>query len=105
MSKKITLTMGVLLAVFLLPLVSLAQKVITGHVVSRADQSPIPGATITIKGSKIGTSTAVDGAFSIRAREGDILVITGVGIIRQEQDVNGTDLNVSVTADAKNLTC
>ena len=102
MSKKITLLMGVL-AVLFLPLVSLAQKAITGHVVSQADQSPIPGATITIKGSKTGTSTAVDGGFSIRAKEGDVLVITGVGIIRQEQEVNGADLTIAVTADAKNL--
>src|SRR5258708_28966011 len=102
MNKKITLMTGVL-AVLLLPLVSLAQKAITGHVVSQADQSPIPGATITIKGSKTGTSTSVDGAFSIRAKEGDVLIITGVGIIRQEQEVNGADLTISVTADAKNL--
>ena len=103
MSKKFTLSLGVLLAVFLLPLVSLAQKAITGHVVSKTDQSPIPGASISIKGSKTGTSTSVDGSFSIRAKDGDILVITGVGVVREEQTVNGNDLTISVTADAKNL--
>ena len=69
--------MGVLLAILLLPLFSLAQKVITGHVLSAADQSPIAGVSVFIKGTRIGTSTAVDGSFGIRAKEGDILVISG----------------------------
>jgi TonB-linked SusC/RagA family outer membrane protein len=95
--------MGVLLAVFLLPLVTLAQKAITGRVLSKADQSPIPGATITIKGSKTGTATLVDGSFTIKAKDGDVLVVTGVGVVSQEQTVNGGDITISVQADQKNL--
>jgi TonB-linked SusC/RagA family outer membrane protein len=103
MSKKITLCIGFLLAVFMLPLVSVAQKAITGRVVSRVDQSPIPGASISIKGTKTGTATIVDGSFSIRAKDGDVLVISGVGIVTQEQTVQGSDITISVTADARNL--
>ena len=103
MSKKITLPLGVLLAVFLLPLFSIAQKAITGHVVSKVDQSPIPGATIVIKGTRIGTSTSVDGSFSIKAKEGDILEISGIGLVKQEQGVTGADLTIAVTADAREL--
>src|SRR5579872_6595163 len=103
MSKKITLPLGVLLAVFLLPLFSIAQKAITGHVVSKVDQSPIPGATIVIKGTRIGTSTSVDGSFSIKAKEGDVLEVSGIGLIKEEQGVTGTDLTIAVTADAREL--
>ncbi len=103
MSKKITLCMGVLLAITLLPLFSLAQKIITGHVLSKADQSPIPGVSVIIKGTRIGTSTSVDGSFSIKAKEGDVLIVSGVGVTRTEQEVNGAALTISVAADAREL--
>jgi TonB-linked SusC/RagA family outer membrane protein len=103
MSKKTTLSMGILLAVFLLPLISLAQKAITGHVLSKSDQLPLPGVSITIKGTHMGTSTGIDGSFSIRAKEGDVLVISGIGVVKQEQTVNAGDLTIAVAADAKNL--
>ena len=102
MSKKITLYLGVLL-VCLLPLFSLAQKIIVGRVLSKADQTPVPGASVTIKGTRIGTSTAVDGSFGIKAKEGDILVISGVGIVRTEQAVEGNTLTITVATDSREL--
>ncbi len=95
--------MGVVLAVLLLPLISLAQRPVTGRILSSADQTPIPGATITIKGTRIGTSTAVDGTFAIKAREGDVLVISGIGIVREEKVVNGNELTIQVTANIREL--
>ena len=103
MSKKITLPMGVLLAVFLLPLFTIAQKVITGHVISKTDQSPVPGATIIVKGSRTGTATSVDGTFSIKAKEGDILEISGIGVAKMEQTVNSADLTITVSTDSREL--
>ena len=94
----------ILMAILVLPLFTLAQKAITGRVLSSADQSPIPGASVLIKGSKTGTSTSVDGNFSIPAKQGDVLIISGVGITKQEITV-GTDNNliITVVADSKNL--
>jgi len=103
MSKRFICSLGVLLAVFLFPLATLAQKAITGRVLSKADQAPIPGASISIKGTRTGTSTLVDGSFTIKAKDGDVLVVSGVGIVSQEQIVNGGDLTISVAADQKNL--
>ena len=103
MSKRFSLYIRVLLAAFLLPLFSLAQKAITGHVISKTDQSPIAGATVTIKGTHLGTSTAVDGSFSIKAKEGDVLVISGIGVVKQEQPVTAGDLTIAVAADAREL--
>ena len=48
-----------LLLILLLPLFALSQKLVTGHVVSKSDQTAIPGASVLIKGSKAGTSTGV----------------------------------------------
>lgn len=103
MSKRSTLTIGFLLAVFLLPLASIAQKAITGRVLSKADQTPIPGVSVTIKGTKNGTATLVDGSFTIKAKDGDVLVVTGIGIVPQEQAVSGGDITISVAADQRNL--
>ncbi|HTR30653.1 MAG TPA: SusC/RagA family TonB-linked outer membrane protein [Puia sp.] len=103
MSKKIPLLAGVFLAVFLLPLGSFAQSVITGRILSKIDQSPIPGATVNIKGTRIGTASGIDGAFAIKAKEGDVLVISGIGIVRMEQPVTGNGLVISVATDSREL--
>src|SRR5579871_1714236 len=81
-----------------------AQTVITGQVISKSDQTAVSGATVIVKGTKIGTATNIDGRFSVRAKDGDILVVTGVGITRQEVTVSGDqNLTITVTTDAKNL--
>src|ERR1700722_15397999 len=103
MSKKIPLLAGVLLAAFLLPLGSFAQSVIVGRILSKIDQSPIPGATVGVKGTRIGTASGIDGGFAIRAKEGDVLVISGIGIIRMEQVVSGNSLVIAVATDSREL--
>ena len=104
MSKRITHGIGVLLVAFLLPLLSLAQDIVSGRVISSADQSPLPGLSVTLKGTKIGVSTNLDGYFTIRAKSGDILLVSGVGITRQEVVV-GDDKQLTITAltSSKNL--
>jgi TonB-linked SusC/RagA family outer membrane protein len=103
MSKKIPLLAGVLLAVFLLPLSSFAQSVIVGRILSKIDQSPLPGVTVSIKGTKTGTATGIDGAFAIKAKVGDMLVISGIGIERMEQEVTGNTLVISVATNSREL--
>jgi TonB-linked SusC/RagA family outer membrane protein len=54
------------------------EKTISGVV---SDQSgPIPGANVVIKGTKNGVQTDFDGKFSIKAKEGDVLVASFVGM-------------------------
>lgn len=58
---------------------SFAQEKTVSGVVS--DQSgPIPGANVVIKGTKNGVQTDFDGKFSIKAKEGDVLVASFVGM-------------------------
>jgi len=103
MSKKTTCTRGLLLLALLFPLFTFAQTIISGHVLSKADQTPVAGVSVTIKGTRIGTSTAVDGSFALKAKEGDVLVITGIGVTTTEQPVTGNDLSISVAANTKEL--
>ncbi|HLK29712.1 MAG TPA: SusC/RagA family TonB-linked outer membrane protein [Puia sp.] len=105
MLKRHPFAKGVMaiLFVLLLPTLTFAQKVINGQVLAKSDQSPVAGATILVKGTKIGAATNIDGKFSIKAKDGDILVISGVGLTGQEVTVSGDNLTITVTTDAKNL--
>lgn len=105
MSKRITpILLRVLLIVLLLPVLAFADRPITGQVLASIDQTPVAGATVIIKGSKVGTSTGLDGKFTIHANQGDVLVITGVGITRQEITVGAEDdYPIKVVTSSRNL--
>ncbi|MFC7773505.1 vWA domain-containing protein [Flavobacterium sp. GCM10027622] len=60
------------------------EKTITG-IVSDAT-GPIPGANVVVKGTNRGTSTYFDGSYSIKAKEGEKLVFSFMGM----QDVTKT---------------
>jgi TonB-linked SusC/RagA family outer membrane protein len=63
---------------------ALAQtKVVSGKITDPQGQ-PVPFATIRIKGTTAGTSADGDGNFSIRTKNGEILQISGTGIIAKE---------------------
>ena len=71
------------LAFFLMACMSMhiasAQNPITGKV-SDDKGHPVPFASVKIKNSKVGTAADANGAFSISAKPGDILVISGQGV-------------------------
>ncbi|HKG68179.1 MAG TPA: carboxypeptidase-like regulatory domain-containing protein, partial [Segetibacter sp.] len=63
----------------------LAQKTISGKVISNADSQPVAGATVSIRGTQAATQTATDGTFSIRSSQSDpVLVISSVGFSNVE---------------------
>lgn len=81
---------------FLATLTSMAQEV-TGTVYD--DQNvPLPGASVLVKGTTIGTITDFDGNYTIEANTGDILVFSYVGFNTQEATVTGSTLNVTLQA-------
>ena len=60
---------------------------ISGTVIDEEANQPLPGATVVIKGTQIGTTTDFDGLFSISdAKAGDILVITFIGFDAAEEE-------------------
>ena len=91
-----------LLLVFTAAMAS-GQQIITGKVTD-ATQQGIPSATVTVKGTKIGTMTSNTGAFSIKASRGDVLVFSFTGYLSQEISVqNQTSVNVQLLEDSKGL--
>src|SRR5262245_4770104 len=89
------LSMGLML-LFSLSLFS-QTKTITGKITDSKDGSPIAGASVTAKGAKNGTSTGVDGTFSLTVgTRVNTLVVTFVGFDKQEVPVAGTSANVAL---------
>jgi TonB-linked SusC/RagA family outer membrane protein len=65
---------------------------------------PIIGANVMIKGTTTGTSTDVDGKFSIDALPNAILVISYVGFVQKEVPLSGrTNVSVVLEEDAQTL--
>lgn len=70
----------------------------------RDETGPLPGITVTIKGSQSAVQTNESGNFTIQATGKDILVFTSAGYLSQEVAVNNrTELNVTLVTDARSL--
>jgi TonB-linked SusC/RagA family outer membrane protein len=64
-----------------------AQNKTVKGTVKDASGIPVPGANVNIKNSKIGTSTDIDGSYSIDAPKGSILVFSFIGFKAEEKTV------------------
>ncbi|MCW3464868.1 TonB-dependent receptor [Chitinophaga nivalis] len=71
------------LVVILLRTAALQDIKITGKVTSKRGE-PLPGVTITIKGTAHGTVTNTDGSYTITVPENAMLVVSFIGYTRQE---------------------
>src|SRR5690349_21297966 len=78
------------------PFLLYAQRSITGKVVTAKDNQPITGISVLVKGTSTGTSSNTDGSFAIHAKEGNVLVLSGVGFDTKEITITGDD-NITVT--------
>ncbi|CAM1372314.1 SusC/RagA family TonB-linked outer membrane protein [Tenacibaculum xiamenense] len=81
--------------------ISFAQdRTISGTV---SDESgPLPGVTVLKKGTTQGTETDFDGNYSLKAKSGDILVFSFVGMKTVERAVNGSN-QINVLLENDNL--
>lgn len=77
-----------------------AQQKISGKVISSNSSQPVSGASILVKGKNIGTSTSVDGNFSIAAQQGDVLLVTGIGVKEKAFDIATTGFQL-LTVDVE----
>jgi len=74
-------------------------RTITGRVTD-VTGAPIPGASVQVRGTTIGTATRADGTFTITVpSNASALIFTGAELVRQEV-VIGTQTNINVTMQA-----
>lgn len=64
--------------------ISAQDRSISGTVTVASDGMPLPGVTVLVKGTQSGTSTDMDGNYSIIANPGDLLVFSSIGFSTKE---------------------
>lgn len=93
--------------VFLLLLsvqVAWAQTTVSGRVTDKASGSGLPGVTVIVKGTTIGTTSNVSGEYSLSVPSGsNTLVFSFIGFASQEADINGGTLDIQLSEDVTNL--
>ena len=72
--------------------------------VTGADKQGLPGVTVLVKGTSVGTSTNADGTFSMTVPEASTLVFSYVGYKTQEVAVGSSNsINVTLAVDEQKL--
>jgi Ca-activated chloride channel homolog len=78
-------------------------KTISG-IVSDEMGNPIPGVNILVEGENKGTQTDLDGRYTIKAREGDVLVFSYIGYKTKKQKVKqNNNINITLEPDTGTL--
>ena len=72
---------------------------VTGQVLDENGE-PMIGATVSVKGTSVGTATDFDGRFSIRAAQGATLTVSYVGYGTRDVRVDGTNLTITMEPSA-----
>ncbi|MEY8591839.1 von Willebrand factor type A domain-containing protein [Butyricimonas hominis] len=99
--QKITFIVSLLVSLSLLA--SAQKSLVTGKVITDKDGQPLPGVTIIIKNTSIGTVSDVSGEFSIQAQIGDTLVFSFIGLQTRLVKVEKTKLLVKLHGDQNQL--
>ncbi|NOZ46130.1 MAG: TonB-dependent receptor [Chlorobi bacterium] len=94
-----------LVAFFLMNHIWAQEKTITGTVTSGDDGSTLPGVSIILKGTTMGTSTDMDGRYQIKVSpDVTTLVFSFVGMAQQEVSIEGrTIIDVVMQPNVKGL--
>ncbi|MDL2208575.1 SusC/RagA family TonB-linked outer membrane protein, partial [Parabacteroides sp. OttesenSCG-928-O15] len=78
------------------------QMAITGTVTD-ANNEPLTGVNVVVKGTTMGAVTDIDGRFSVQGNNGSTLVFSYIGMIPQEVVFRGSPLSVVLIDDSKAL--
>jgi len=104
MRKVLSIAFALVLTFSLTANVQAQTRVLKGVVTATSDGLPMPGVTILDKGNNTGTTTNVDGEYSISVSSSSVLVFSFIGFATQEFTVgNLTELNVTLEEDANEL--
>lgn len=74
------------------------ERTVTGKVSDKT--GVIPGVNVLVKGTKVNTATDFDGSYSIKAKTGDVLVFSYVGMNNKQVTV-GSSNSVNVTLESE----
>jgi TonB-linked SusC/RagA family outer membrane protein len=103
MNKRQLLKLLFLPVLLLLSFTAFAQAIVSGKVTDDSGQ-PLPGVTVVIKATVIGTNTDVNGNYRINSSANDVLVFSSIGYVKQEVSLNGrTQIDIQLKTDTRTL--
>src|SRR6476469_1460448 len=80
-------------------------RTVTGRVTDATDGLPLPGVSVRVKGSNVGTTTNSEGSFSIGVPAGStVLSFSYLGYTAREMNIPASgSMTVKLESDAKQL--
>lgn len=98
-----TLTLLTLFTLISIQQVNAQNNEISGNV-SDTYEMPLPGVSVKIQGTTVGTVTNLDGNYTLKAKDGDVLQFSYIGMKPQSITVKGqSKINVTLEEDANVL--
>ncbi|MEN9686963.1 MAG: hypothetical protein RLZZ28_2749, partial [Bacteroidota bacterium] len=91
-----------LLLIFSLPSYGQSQTV-TGTIKDSDKKEPLAGVTIKVVGTTLTTQTNDKGAFSIKATNGQVLLVSSVGFESQRVTVTGKTIDIVLKGGVADL--
>ncbi|MCL3779879.1 TonB-dependent receptor [Prolixibacteraceae bacterium JC049] len=102
--KRINFSVLLLAITMLLSTAAMAQvSKVTGKVVDASTKEALPGVSVVVKGTTLGTATDFDGQYSLDVEKGATLVFSFIGYTTQEVVTNEAELNVQLKVDTEDL--
>lgn len=101
LAKKMMHSLILLALVLVTGQLAFAQTTVTGTVTDASNGTPLPTVNVLVQGTTVGTSTDLDGNYSINVPEGyDVLTFSYVGYITVNIPIDGrTEINVALDVD------
>lgn len=78
-------------------------QTVKGKVISKSDGQPIPGVSVSVKGTTTGTITNIDGEYNLNAPSGSKLVFSFIGMRSQEVVPAFGVADITLADDVANL--
>jgi TonB-dependent starch-binding outer membrane protein SusC len=88
----------ILLLFILIPTLAFSQIKLTGKVVAASEPNGFPGVNVVIKGTANGTTTDLDGNFTLDVNQGDVIIFSFISFKTQEVTYTG-QTNLVVTLE------
>ncbi|NHA07732.1 SusC/RagA family TonB-linked outer membrane protein [Mucilaginibacter sp. HC2] len=78
-------------------------RTVTGTVTAKDDGLPLPGVSVKVKGTTVGTQTGANGKFTLNVPHGATLIFSFIGYSPIERAAGGSVINVSLETSSKSL--
>ncbi|WP_268036073.1 SusC/RagA family TonB-linked outer membrane protein [Algoriphagus sp. PAP.12] len=104
MRKVLSIAFTLVMLICVVNLTQAQTRIVKGVVTASPDGLPMPGVTILDKSNQTGTTTNVDGEYSITVGPNSVLVFSFIGYSSQEVTVgNQSEININLEEDASEL--